>query len=197
MSKRLTNTLKDDIANAAKRKSPINKQIEELLERRKVLSEGIRIESLGGQANADKYKKIAEQMAKLREELPDNMLTHTMGISVTNSLYISIDDGRRYYIDLPSVAPSITGCIHITSKSAFYFDIIESLDKESQLNKDLKEVFNTVRASIAGITTVKRLVDSWPEVVELLPPDAVESKVRLPAMRVDNLNKLIGLPTPK
>lgn len=52
-----------------------------------------------------------------------------------------------------------------------------------------------VKAAIASVTTVKRLLMIWPESKELLPANLEEARVNLPALAAADLNKLIGLPT--
>ncbi|WP_242452188.1 Nmad5 family putative nucleotide modification protein, partial [Providencia rettgeri] len=46
-------------------------------------------------------------------------------------------------------------------------------------------------------TTVKRLLTIWPEAKELLPKDVEKASVQLPALKVEKLNEIIGLPTEK
>ncbi|MFT7963069.1 Nmad5 family putative nucleotide modification protein, partial [Salmonella enterica] len=45
------------------------------------------------------------------------------------------------------------------------------------------------------VTTVKRLIEVWPESKELLPKEADKASTALPALRVEDLNKMIGLPS--
>ena len=44
-------------------------------------------------------------------------------------------------------------------------------------------------------STVKRLIEVWPESKELLPKEADKASTALPALRVEDLNKMIGLPS--
>ncbi|MFA2284800.1 Nmad5 family putative nucleotide modification protein, partial [Escherichia coli] len=50
-------------------------------------------------------------------------------------------------------------------------------------------------AALNSVTTVKRLIEVWPESKELLPKEADKASTALPALRVEDLNKMIGLPS--
>ncbi|ELV4980379.1 hypothetical protein SHB81_000001, partial [Escherichia coli] len=52
-----------------------------------------------------------------------------------------------------------------------------------------------VWAALNSVTTVKRLIEVWPESKELLPKEADKASTALPALRVEDLNKMIGLPS--
>lgn len=64
----------------------------------------------------------------------------------------------------------------------------EISDKRTTLRAQVKAAINTV-------TTVARLLKTWPEAKELLPANLEEAKSQLPALAVTDLNALIGLPT--
>jgi hypothetical protein len=58
-----------------------------------------------------------------------------------------------------------------------------------------KEIEATVWAALNSVTTLKRLIEVWPESKELIPKDSDNAKAALPALRVEDLNRMIGLPT--
>ena len=199
MSIRLNKSHKEEIARKARALSPIHKQIEELLEERKLLAEKIRIESLGGAEKALKYEKIADKILKLREDLPENLLSHSQGITMNNSIFVRTDNQyySRRHLMLPKTAVVSGECYDMTTKSKYLPALLESIDKEEAFNKELAELYENVYASISSITTVKKLLEQWPEVIELLPSELKQPKIQLPALQANKLNKLIGLPTPK
>ena len=82
-------------------------------------------------------------------------------------------------------------------ESAYYEQIEDYIHTEEKLRKQLQEVRDTVYASIEGITTLKKLLETWPEVKELLPDELTQPKVSLPAMQTKKLNTMVGLPTNK
>lgn len=196
MSKRLTQAIRSKIVLNAMRKSPINKQLEKVREQKKELGELIRIEALGGEEKAKEYDAIFMQLEELRKKLPDNMLTHTVGIYISSSILVAIE-GSYSRFEFPNVVPCISNSYTIDKDSKLHSRAVHLLAEEERLQKELIELRNDVKASIDGITTLKRLLDSWPEAAELLPKDVNKPVVHLPAMRTDQLNKLIGLPTSK
>ena len=199
MSIRLNKSHKEEIARKARALSPIHKQIEELLEERKLLAEKIRIESLGGAEKALKYEKIADKILKLREDLPENLLSHSQGVTMNNSIFVRTDNQyySRRHLMLPKTAVVSGECYDMTTKSKYLPALLESIDKEEAFNKELAELYENVYASISSITTVKKLLEQWPEVIELLPSELKQPKIQLPALQANKLNKLIGLPTSK
>ncbi|AUW07804.1 hypothetical protein MC52_025005 [Klebsiella michiganensis] len=73
------------------------------------------------------------------------------------------------------------------------FDSI--IDEEQKLNSRKKEIEATVWAALKSVTTLSRLVEVWPESKELIPENVDSAKVALPALKIEDLNRLIGLPT--
>lgn len=51
-----------------------------------------------------------------------------------------------------------------------------------------------VKATLNQFTTVKKLLEAWPEAKDLIPDDVDEVKPKLPVVQVQDLNCLIGLP---
>lgn len=197
MSLRLNKSHKEEIARKARALSPIHKQIEELLEERKLLAEKIRIESLGGSEKATKYQNIADKIIELREELPENLLSHSQGVTTNNSMYVRTDNQyySRRYLTLPKTSVVSGDCYDMLTQSKYLPALLVSIEKEEAFQKELSELYDTVFASISSITTVKKLLEQWEEAAELLPSELKQPKIHLPALQAHKLNKLIGLPT--
>ncbi|MBE0015272.1 hypothetical protein FOT82_18030 [Raoultella planticola] len=71
----------------------------------------------------------------------------------------------------------------------------EIINEEQKLNARAKEIEATVWAALNSVTTLKRLVEVWPESKELIPENSDSVKSSLPALKVEDLNRMIGLPT--
>lgn len=71
----------------------------------------------------------------------------------------------------------------------------EIINEEQKLNDRSKEIKATVWAALNSVTTLKRLVEVWPESKELIPENSDSVKSTLPALKVEDLNRMIGLPT--
>ncbi|MBD9984561.1 hypothetical protein FOT65_15015 [Citrobacter portucalensis] len=66
---------------------------------------------------------------------------------------------------------------------------------EAKLEDRKKDIETTVWAALNSVTTIKRLIEVWPESKELIPDGVDTAKQTLPALKVEDLNRLIGLPT--
>lgn len=198
MTLRLNKAHKQEIARKARALSPIHNQIKELLEERKLLAEKIRIESLGGAEKAIKYQNIADKIIKLREELPENLLSHSQGVTMDNSIFVRTDNQyySRRHLMLPKTAV-VSGECYDMNQSKYLPALLLSIEKEEAFQKELSELYENVYASISSITTVKKLLEQWEEAIELLPQELKQPKIQLPALQTNKLNKLIGLPTKK
>ena len=74
------------------------------------------------------------------------------------------------------------------------------LDAEKAL-EDLKssrqQIKDNVQAVVYSVSTIKRLIEVWPESAELIPTDVEVVRAGLPAINFENLNASIGIPTEK
>jgi len=198
MSIRLNKHHKETIAQNARKLSPLNAQLDQVFKARKVLAESIRVESLGGLKKTKEYDDIAKDRLLQRDKLPYNLLSHSTGINMASRMYVGLSKTeRRYCLNFEDIRVAIKGTRDLTTGSRYYDPLIKSIEIEDKIREELIELEQSVYASISGITTLKKLLETWPEVVELLPSDITQQPVRLPALRTDNLNKLIGLPTKK
>lgn len=67
--------------------------------------------------------------------------------------------------------------------------------------EDIRQRYEKTRLSVCAIldsvTTVKKLIDIWPEAKEFILPYMSESKCTLPAIQFKEVNKMLGLPPKK
>ena len=69
-----------------------------------------------------------------------------------------------------------------------------SLDEdERELHKEISQLKNRALAIINSVTTVKRLLEVWPEVAEFLPEENAGAAGGVPAVLIEDLNKAFGL----
>lgn len=74
-------------------------------------------------------------------------------------------------------------------------DEFDAIELEQRTVNDLRtHVKAEVTAIVNSVTTIKKLLEIWPESKELLPPDEQVQSTAIVA-NVDNLNTMIGLPT--
>jgi hypothetical protein len=186
------------IARNARKASPLNKKLSDVLEKRYKIAEIIRIVSLGGPDKAYVYEGAHIQLMSIRNSLPDELITHEIGIHVKSYTHVIMPLSKKtVMIDFKEPKICLNRKFELLPGESLLEQLEESLELEEKYRKELKNLEGKVFASISGITTVKKLLDSWPEVKELLPEELLQSKPKLPALKTEQLNELIGLPTTK
>lgn len=208
MTVRLTNAIKDSIKNNALAKAGIFKQKEELKKEFNRLALDVRIEALGGEDKVKKMELVLDVAISNLKMLEEEVNSH-IGVynAKSNSLRPAFG-GQRIRLrygkdskdskdeDIYLLTPDDNKCLfsaeHELSKR------FEKLNKkESKIKKKESEIEANVQAALNSVTTIKRLIEIWPESKELIPTDISKTSVLLPALQVEDLNKLIGLPTDK
>lgn len=198
MSLRLNKSDKEYVASKARQLSPMNLVLAQVHEDRKAIAETVRVELLGGITKANRYDELLKQAFAIREELPDEVRAYSVGINHGNSFNVYLDVNReRVYLQLENdcVVPESWTTLKPSHKC--YQALVNSVDQTNAIEKQLQELQSTVYASIASITTVKKLLESWEEAKDLLPQHLLQPKAQLPALQTKQLNKLIGLPVVK
>lgn len=67
-------------------------------------------------------------------------------------------------------------------------------EEQQLLDKQRSALTANVRAAVQSVTTIKKLLEVWPEAAELIP-EAVAPAKQLPALQREDLNAMIGLPS--
>ncbi|RXN69124.1 hypothetical protein D0Z62_21010 [Providencia rettgeri] len=201
---RLTNSLKEVITQNALEKSGVIQQQKELDLEYNKLALDVRIEALGGKEKADALDQLHQNLLEGVDKLKESMGEY---VYITNDvdyrIYASFG-GMRNRIDYSETIDDqtmlLTPC---ESKCRFAADhplsikFSELEDKKRNIKSRAKDVKANVTAALNSVTTVKRLLTIWPEAKELLPKDVEKASVQLPALKVEKLNEIIGLPTEK
>lgn len=202
-SVRLTNALREQIAKNALAKSGVITAIESLDLKRQEVARDARISAFGGKEKADKVDKQYEKLEKLEAELRSAGASLHISGNPQSSINIAISgrrlgwcsygrtsEGKEIFLVTPNRDLCLFGAEHEITKR---FDLI--IDEEQKLNSRKKEIEATVWAALKSVTTLSRLVEVWPESKELIPENVDSAKVALPALKIEDLNRLIGLPT--
>lgn len=198
---RLTIALKEKIIEAAFEKSGVTKRLADIDVKRKAWAEDVRIKALGGKKKADEYEALHQQVKSMLEALPKSMQSdgHYNGIVVRRDDDILLNvAGMRFRANFGEyrVTPKEYTLL-ADDKLAIRFSELEA---EEHAACDQKQtVRTTVCAALEKVSTIKALLKIWPEVVELLPAgyDTDPAKAQLPAIRTEDLNAMIGLPSDK
>ncbi|EPO6636213.1 Nmad5 family putative nucleotide modification protein [Klebsiella oxytoca] len=200
---RLTNAIREQIAKNALTKSGIVAALEDLQAKRHEVARDARIFAFGGAEKTAKVDKAYEKLGKALSELRESGSSAYVSGCISSSIYIAISGRQLGWCpygndakggDILLVTPSRDlcrfGAEHEITKR---FD--EIINEEQKLNDRSKEIKATVWAALNSVTTLKRLVEVWPESKELIPENSDSVKSTLPALKVEDLNRMIGLPT--
>lgn len=193
MSTRLTNPLRDRIVANALAKAGIDAAQAALEAKRFAWAEAVRAKING--APDDELLKLEAKVAKALALLPEHLRPDDDGILLRHDYdYVNLA-GLTVLIQFPGkrIVPR-TKCVILADDPLV--QQFHALDAEE---KDLRDRRSTIRAQVRAalnsVTTVKKLLAVWPEAKELLPENLEEAKVNLPALAVNDLNTMIGLPT--
>lgn len=193
---RITTVLKEAVIKNAVAKSGVAAELEAIKTKRFSWAERVRIEVVGGPEKAAEYAKINAQASAAYSALPQEMKDHSNIVERRSSFYVNLA-GLSVTVKLNgySEAPNNRMAITAANPLCQEFHDIEAEEKTAVERGTVIE--NQVRATLDKFGTIKRLVEAWPEVVELLPPITAATKSNLPAIQVADLNKLVGLPSDK
>lgn len=200
---RLTNAIREQIAKNALTKSGIVAALEALQVKRHEVARGARVFAFGGAEKTAKVDKAYEKLDKLLSELRASGTSIYLSSGLSSSIYISISGrqlgwcpygkdtkGGDILLFTPNRDLCLFGAEHEITKR---FD--EIMNEEQKLNARAKEIEATVWAALNSVTTLKRLIEVWPECKELIPENSDNARASLPALKVEDLNRMIGLPT--
>ncbi|MFB5952131.1 Nmad5 family putative nucleotide modification protein [Klebsiella pasteurii] len=200
---RLTNVIREQIAKNALTKSGIVASLEALQVKRHEVARDARIFAFGDSERTARVDKVYEKLDKALSELRDSGSSFYISSGLSSSIYITISGRQLGWCpygkdakgeDIRLVTPNRDlcrfGAEHEITKR---FD--EIINEEQKLITRKKEIEASVWAALNSVTTLKRLIEVWPESKELIPEDSDSAKSALPALRVEDLNRMIGLPT--
>lgn len=75
-------------------------------------------------------------------------------------------------------------------------EMIAAMDAVKNHASDRKQLYNDVLRQLGKVTTVKKLEQVWPEIMELVPSDWIDKQQSTAlALPVSDLNAKIGIPT--
>lgn len=202
-STRLTNAFRERIAKNALIKSGVIAELEALQIKRHDIARDARVLAFGGQEKTERIDRSYAKMEKLESELREAGVATYIATGRNASIEIAIGgrrlghcsygrdaDGNQYYLLTPARSNCLFAADHeITTR----FDEVFAAEAKAESRK--KDIESTVWAALNSVTTIKRLIEVWPESKELIPDGVDTAKQTLPALKVEDLNRLIGLPT--
>lgn len=205
---RLNNSIREKIIANAIEKSGVLSRQEELDKRRADLAEHLRIKAIGGELEdkiyEDTIKKIDAYLEKNKHKHidtsvypianDDELYVNFAGMSV--NLYFHGGENRKdhKHINKYTGDNDYHKRLVITTSDEEYATL-DKIMKEQKAISDIKEaVISKTRAVVNSVTTIKKLVEVWPESLELIPKIERPVSTALVA-NVESLNAAIGLPS--
>ena len=197
---RLNQKIRDKIVNNAIDKSGIQRKLDELQKSRADWVEECRVYLLGGHEQSKKMDAALKRINKTLIQFPksctaepfntNNYLTFNIGGRRVCVAY----DGRmvnRYKCEIYKITPGEELAIPVDHKLCHDFDELDRI--EDEINNLKQDIIANARAVVCSVSTVKKLLEIWPEAKELLPKQ--EQKTVLPALPIGEINRLVGLPS--
>ncbi len=191
---RITNAMKDAIVKNALLKSGVTARIEAVKGKRFDWAERARVHTLGGADKAREYAEINKHALQIYSSLPQGLKDHANIVERRMDIHLNLA-GASLRIKLRGYAEASDHREIITADSPLCQQFYDIEAEEKAACEQGTTVENQVRATLDKFGTIKRLIEAWPEVQELLPPATVAPKSNLPAIQVADLNKLVGLPS--
>jgi len=201
---KLTNAIREVIVNNAVAKSGLNDVRDAIVKQRAEWANKVRLEAIGGAEVEKSLRAINDQYKMLRESVPksvqgdfrkpaktrNEIYLNVAGISFSAYFHGGIDYNRcdQTYRISPS---SHT----LLADNPLVAEFHEIHNKQAEYDDKLSTLMNLVQASIQKVTTVKKLLEVWPEAKELIPEEVEKQVKQLPAIKTEDLNKMIGLPS--
>ncbi|WLS77388.1 Nmad5 family putative nucleotide modification protein [Erwinia pyri] len=202
-SVRLTNAIREQIAKNALAKSGVTAEIATLQKRRHEVARAARVFAFGGEQKTKAMDAGYAKLEKLIDEVKSSGADVYISSGKSSSIYLAIGGRRLGWCDygfddkgfqILLVTPKRDCCLfaadHVITKD---FDVIFA--EEAKVEKRKEEIEKTVWAALNSVQTIKRLIEVWPESQELIPENVESVRAALPALKVEDLNKMIGLPT--
>jgi len=198
---RISKALIEGMQNKAVEKAGINKAKADLAARDEALTEAMRIAAMGGEDNYArlmlldaKHKKLFAEAGSYAESDRKHLIVRKTSLRV-NLAGITL---RRYFHDSNGdhearFSPDGQFVFEQGHPVVAEFYAIE--DEKKALDDRRKLIRAQVAAAVSKVNTVKRLLEVWPEAAELIPETSEAAVVNFPAIRTEDLNKLIGLPS--
>lgn len=146
--------------------------------------------ALGNAIYEDVYP---EETRKLMESLPGGFLASVGSLKIQfdgrNFTHVHFGEKRRVaYHHQYNAAKAYDGKHPLSKRLTAY------QKAKDQLSSERANAKVDARAVLDSVTTVKKLMEVWPECAEFARPFAAESPSRAVALPIKELNKALGLP---
>lgn len=201
---KLTNAIREVIVNNAVAKSGLNDVRDAIVKQRAEWANKVRLETIGGVEEEQKLADINNQYESLCESVPKSLrLTGRPPVVTDTDIYVNVA-GVSFYAYFSGQLNTYTGesvrkispaKATLLADNPLVAEFHEIHNKQAEYDDKLSTLTNSVRAAVQKVTTVKKLLEVWPEAKELIPEEVEKQVKQLPSIRTEDLNKMIGLPS--
>ena len=194
---RLTKAKREQIVAAAIERSQQAQALKELQTSIQFkLAETCRVLYLGGEEVAQEIEKAEVAIAKATENVPTSVLLQTFnrrgGISVN---YATGGSRQTRFLKFKQLEICDSYSFTLDSYPAVTEAVNDYFETEKRLNDEISKLKSEVLGIVNSVSTVKRLLEVWPECEALIPEPAVTNQTPPPpAKTVAALNSALKLP---
>lgn len=201
---KLTKAVKEQIIRNAVEKSGLINEHNKIIQRRAEWANNVRLFAIGGVEVEKQLVAINEQYAALHESVPKNLQGELRKpVKTDNDIYVNVAgisftalfNGQLGYNKSDHIYKISPSSVILRADNPLVAEFHEVHNQQEEYENKVVTLRNSVNGVIANITTVKKLLDVWPEAKEILPPEIEKQTVQLPMVQTADLNKLIGLPS--
>lgn len=203
---RLNKTIREGVIKNAIVASGVVARHEALITRRAKLADDVRLVSIGG---VEVEKQLDTQFAKVEKQLKkldENMFPYARHVTPRRDYDIDVNFAGRavrlffnglelHDFNVKKVYKNYVTHqrVTITADNPLN-DEFDAINKEQRIIDDLRtQVKSEVTAMVNSVTTIKKLLELWPEAKDLLPAEEKAQSTALVA-DVNKLNTMLGLP---
>lgn len=201
---KLTKAVKEQIVKNAVEKSGLIDEHNKIIQRRAEWANNVRLFAIGGVEVEKQLIAINEQYEVLCESVPKNLQGNRRRparqrnetyVNVAGISFYAYFNGCLDYNFCDQIYRISPDSVTLLADNPLVAEFHEIHNQQEEYDNKVVTLRNSVNGVIANITTVKKLLDVWPEAKELLPADIEKQTVNLPMVQTADLNKLIGLPS--
>ena len=204
---RLNVRIRKDMAEKALAVAGTDADMAALVKRRAALAEAIRVDAIGG---PDVIAAVEKAAKSIKKKMADSVFNKVQGFTIKTA----VKSHELYHINLGGMRVDlqysgqnsewphedrvtktpIPNDVNYSADSEFTVEFLSIENDYKALLAKREGLYLQVNAALAPFTTVKKLLEAWPEAAELLPTNIEDTKPQLPAILTKDLNCLIGLP---
>ncbi|HDL7837900.1 TPA: hypothetical protein PXP42_003661 [Yersinia enterocolitica] len=162
--------------------------------------EDVRVLTIGGKEKEDEYLKIAEKINKLEKMIPEQFRDNKFELAKNYYIHLNIG-GSCFMIDSGSEriicanTDRHNGRFVIQADNSLAIRWTENEAEKARIDGLEKTIRVNAEAVVNSVSSVKKLMEVWPECAELLPKEIERQIINLPTVQIDQLNTMIGIPT--